>query len=143
MAQTAQKIIQGAGVTTVYSKIFPAENPDYRAGADQAASLTPPLMLIGAVDVPSVSSFMTAFKQQHFNPKVLPAGVTGSVAIVNPKPAGTTADLRAQGRKTLCAAPASRPHEPRPSPSWPPPAWPPAASARPAPPITAGPAAPP
>ena len=68
MAQTAQKIIQGAGVTTVYSKIFLAENPDYRAGADQAASLTP-LMLIGAVDVPSVSSFMTAFKQQHFNPE--------------------------------------------------------------------------
>jgi hypothetical protein len=120
MAQAAREIIQEAGVTTVCSKIFLAGNPDYRAGADQAASL--PLILIGAVDVPSVSSFMTAFKQQHFNPKVLPAGVTGSVAIVNPKPAGATADLRAQGRTRLCTAPASRPHEPRPSPSWPPPA---------------------
>jgi hypothetical protein len=122
MAQTAQEIIQGAGVTTVYSKIFLAENPDYRAGADQAAPLTPPLMLIGAVDVPSVSSFMTTFKQQHFNPKVLPAVATGSVTIVNPRPAGATADLRTQERKGLCAAPASRPYEPRPSPSWPPPA---------------------
>jgi hypothetical protein len=120
MAQTAQEIIQGAGVTTVYSKIFLAENPDYRAGADQAAPLTPPLMLIGAV--PSVSSFMTTFKQQHFNPKVLPAVATGSVTIVNPRPAGATADLRTQERKGLCAAPASRPYEPRPSPSWPPPA---------------------
>jgi hypothetical protein len=30
MAQTAQEIIQEAGVTTVCSKIFLAENPDYR-----------------------------------------------------------------------------------------------------------------
>jgi len=43
MARAAQEIIQEAGVTTVCSKIFLAGNPDYRAGADQAASLTPPL----------------------------------------------------------------------------------------------------
>jgi len=73
MVQTAQKIIQGAGVKTVYSKVFPAENPDYKAGADQIASLKPQLVLIGSVDVPTVSSFMNAFKQQHFNPKILGA----------------------------------------------------------------------
>jgi hypothetical protein len=146
MARTAQKIIQGAGVQTVYSKIFPAGNPDDKAGAYQVASLKPQLVVIGAVDVPTGSSFVNAFKQQHVSPKVLPAGATGSVAIVNPQPAGATADLRTQGRNGLCAAPASRPYEPRPSPSWPPPAWPPAASApltpR-APPAAADPAAPP
>jgi hypothetical protein len=129
MVRTAQKIIQGAGVEAVHSKIFPARNPGGQADADQTAWLKPRLMLIGAVDVPSVS-LMNAFRQQHFNPKLLPAG---SMAIVNPEPAGATADLRAQGRKGLCAAPASRPYEARPSPSWPPPAWPPAVPGPPAP----------
>ena len=68
MAQTAQKIIQGAGVTTVYSKIFLAENPDCRAGADQAAP-PPPLMLIGAVDVPSVSSFIDRVQAAALQPE--------------------------------------------------------------------------
>ena len=71
MVQTAQAIIQKAGVKTVYSKIFPAENPDYKAGADQVASLHPDLVLLGAVDVPTVSSFMNAFMQQHYTPKIL------------------------------------------------------------------------
>ncbi|HUZ38866.1 MAG TPA: amino acid ABC transporter substrate-binding protein [Streptosporangiaceae bacterium] len=71
MVQTAQAIIQKAGVKTVYSKIFPAENPDYKAGADQVAALHPDLVLLGAVDVPTVSSFMNAFMQQHYTPKIL------------------------------------------------------------------------
>ena len=73
MVQTAQKIIEAAGVKTAYSKIFPAENPDFKAGADQVASLHPDLVLLGAVDVPTVSAFMNAFKQQHYNPNVLGA----------------------------------------------------------------------
>jgi branched-chain amino acid transport system substrate-binding protein len=73
MVQTAQAIIQKAGVKTVYSKIFPAENPDYKAGADQIASLHPDLVLLGSVDVPTVQSFMNAFMQQHYNPKILGA----------------------------------------------------------------------
>jgi branched-chain amino acid transport system substrate-binding protein len=73
MVQTAQHIMEAAGVKTVYSKIFPAENPDYKAGADQVASLHPDLVLLGAVDVPTVASFMNAFMQQHFNPKMLAA----------------------------------------------------------------------
>ena len=73
MVQTAQAIIQKAGVRTVYSKIFPAENPDYKAGADQIASLHPDLVLLGSVDVPTVQSFMNAFMQQHYAPKILGA----------------------------------------------------------------------
>jgi branched-chain amino acid transport system substrate-binding protein len=73
MVQHAQQILQSAGVKTVYSKIFPAENPDYKAGADQVASLHPDLVLIGSVDVPTVSSFLTAFQQQHYTPKMLAA----------------------------------------------------------------------
>jgi branched-chain amino acid transport system substrate-binding protein len=73
MVQTAQHIIEQAGVRTVYSKIFPAENPDYKAGADQVASLHPDLVLLGSVDVPTVSAFMNAFEQQHFTPKILGA----------------------------------------------------------------------
>ena len=73
MVQNAQAIIQAAGVKTVYSKVFPAENPDYKAGADQIAALHPDLVLLGSVDVPTVSSFMNAFMQQHYNPKILGA----------------------------------------------------------------------
>ena len=32
MTQTAQAILQKAGIKTVYSKIFPAENPDLQGG---------------------------------------------------------------------------------------------------------------
>jgi branched-chain amino acid transport system substrate-binding protein len=73
MVQTAQAILVKAGVRTVYSKIFPAENPAYKAGADQIAALKPDMVVIGSPDVPGVQSIMQAFMQQHFNPKILAA----------------------------------------------------------------------
>jgi branched-chain amino acid transport system substrate-binding protein len=73
MVQTAQGILQKAGVKTVYSKIFPAENPAYKAGADQIAALHPDMVVIGSPDVPGVQSIMQAFEQQHYNPKILAA----------------------------------------------------------------------
>jgi branched-chain amino acid transport system substrate-binding protein len=73
MTQTAQGILQKAGVKTVYAHIFPAENPDYKAGADQVASTGAQLVILGTVDVPTVSAFITAFEQQHYNPKILAA----------------------------------------------------------------------
>src|SRR5437773_9625396 len=73
MVQTAQSILQKAGVKTVYSKIFPAENPAYKAGADQIAALKPDMVVIGSPDVPGVQSIMQAFMQQHYNPKILAA----------------------------------------------------------------------
>jgi branched-chain amino acid transport system substrate-binding protein len=73
MVQNAQKILQAAGIKTVYSKIFPAENPSYKAGADQMAALKPDMVVIGSPDVPGVQAIMQALMQQHFTPKILAA----------------------------------------------------------------------
>ncbi len=56
------------GVKTVYSKIFPEEVSAYKAPADDVAATGAQLVMLGSTDVPTVSSFMTAFEQQHYNP---------------------------------------------------------------------------
>ena len=73
MVQTAQQILQNAGIKTVYDKIFPAENPAFKAGADQMAALKPDMVVIGSPDVPGVQAIMKALMQQHFSPKILAA----------------------------------------------------------------------
>ena len=73
MTQTAQAILQKAGVKTVYSKIYPAENPDYKAGADAVAATNAQMVVLGAVDVPTSAAFIQAFEQQHYNPKIFAA----------------------------------------------------------------------
>jgi branched-chain amino acid transport system substrate-binding protein len=73
MVQNAQKILQNAGIKTVYSKIFPAENPAYKAGADQMAAKKPDMVVVGSPDVPGVQAIMQALMQQHFTPKILAA----------------------------------------------------------------------
>ena len=73
MVQTAQSILQKAGIKTVYSKIFPAENPAYKAGGDQIAGLKPDMVVIGSPDVPGVQAVMQALMTQHFTPKILAA----------------------------------------------------------------------
>src|SRR6516162_4131373 len=71
--QNAQAILQKAGIKTVYSKIFPAENPAYKAGADQMAAMKPDMVVVGSPDVPGVQAVMQALMQQHFTPKILAA----------------------------------------------------------------------
>ena len=66
---SAQKILQAAGVKTVYSKVFPAEVTDYTPIAGQVARAKPDVVLLGSVDVPTVSAFVHAFIQQHYSPK--------------------------------------------------------------------------
>jgi branched-chain amino acid transport system substrate-binding protein len=73
MVQTAQQILVKAGVKTVYSQIYPAENPDLHAGADAVAASGAQMVVLGSVDVPTVSAFMTAFEQQHYNPMIMAA----------------------------------------------------------------------
>ena len=73
MTQTAQAILQKAGVKTVYSKVFPAENPDYKAGADAVAATNAQMVVLGAVDVPTSAAFIQAFEQQHYNPMIMAA----------------------------------------------------------------------
>jgi branched-chain amino acid transport system substrate-binding protein len=73
MTQTAQAILQKAGVRTVYSKIYPAENPDFKAGADAVAATGAQMVVLGSVDVPTATAFIQAFEQQHYNPKIFAA----------------------------------------------------------------------
>ena len=68
--QLAQQKLQALGVRTVYSKIFPAENASYKPAADQVAATGAQAVLLGSTDVPTVSAFMQAFEQQHYNPKM-------------------------------------------------------------------------
>jgi branched-chain amino acid transport system substrate-binding protein len=65
----AQQIMSAAGVKTVLSKVFPAEVTDYTPIATQVSSAKPDLVVLGSVDVPTVSAFVHSFVQQHFNPK--------------------------------------------------------------------------
>jgi len=73
MVQAAKAILVKAGIKTVYSKIFPAENPAYKAGADAMAAMKPDMVVIGSPDVPGVQAIMQALMQQHFTPKILAA----------------------------------------------------------------------
>jgi branched-chain amino acid transport system substrate-binding protein len=66
----AQSMLQGAGVKTVSSKVFPAEVTDFTPIASQIATTKADLVVLGSVDVPTVSAFVHAFIQQHYNPKM-------------------------------------------------------------------------
>jgi branched-chain amino acid transport system substrate-binding protein len=68
--QLAQQRLKALGVKTVYSKIFPAENASYKPAADQVAATGAQAVVLGSTDVPTVSAFMQAFEQQHYNPKM-------------------------------------------------------------------------
>jgi len=52
-------------VKTVYSKVFPAEVTDFLPIADAVASSHAQVVVLGSVDVPTVSAFMQAFEQAH------------------------------------------------------------------------------
>ncbi len=68
--QLTQSELQPLGITTKYSNIFPEEVADYKAPADDVASSKPDAVVLGSTDVPTVSAFMSAFEQQHYNPKI-------------------------------------------------------------------------
>ena len=73
MVQAAQTVIQNAGIHTVYSKVFPAEVTDFTPIADAVAASHAQVVVLGSVDVPTVSAFMQAFEQAHYSPKVFVA----------------------------------------------------------------------
>ena len=68
--QLAQSKLQPLGIKTKYSKIFPEEVPDYAPNADLVAATGAQMVVLGSTDVPTVASFMKAFEQQHYNPKI-------------------------------------------------------------------------
>src|SRR5580700_10195367 len=71
--QRAQSELQPLGIKTLYSKIFPEEEPDYLPNADIVAGKKPQAVILGSVDVPTVAAFMKGFEEQHYNPKVFVA----------------------------------------------------------------------
>src|ERR1039457_6010956 len=66
----AEQILASAGIRTVYNKCFPAEVSAYKPAADQVAATGAQMVVLGSPDVPTVSGFMQAFEQQHYNPKI-------------------------------------------------------------------------
>jgi branched-chain amino acid transport system substrate-binding protein len=66
----AQSIMQAAGIKTLSSTVFPAEVTDFTPIASKAAGQKADVFVLGSVDVPTVSSFIHAFIQQHYNPKI-------------------------------------------------------------------------
>jgi branched-chain amino acid transport system substrate-binding protein len=68
--QRTQGQLQPLGIRTAYSQVFPEEVADYKAPADDVATSKAQAVVLGSTDVPTVSAFMSAFEQQHYNPKV-------------------------------------------------------------------------
>jgi branched-chain amino acid transport system substrate-binding protein len=68
--QLMQQMLQADGIKTVYSKSFPEEVTDYKPIADNVAAAGAQAIVLGSVDVPTVSAFIKAFAQQHYNPKI-------------------------------------------------------------------------
>ena len=68
--QRAQSELEPLGIKTKYSKVFPEEVPDYAPNADLVAATGAQMVVLGSTDVPTVASFMKAFEQQHYNPKI-------------------------------------------------------------------------
>jgi branched-chain amino acid transport system substrate-binding protein len=83
--QFAQQKLAAAGIKSVYSKVFPAEPTQYKGIADQVAASKAQVVVLGSVDVPTITAFTQAFVQQRYNPKVFiaTAGPDQGTAYVN------------------------------------------------------------
>jgi branched-chain amino acid transport system substrate-binding protein len=68
--ETAQRALQAIGIRTVYSHTFDEKVSAYRAPADQVAASNAQIVVLGSTDVPTVSTFMQAFEQQHYQPQI-------------------------------------------------------------------------
>jgi branched-chain amino acid transport system substrate-binding protein len=88
----AERILKAAGIKTVYSSVFPAEATDYSSIADTVAAKKAQVVILGSVDVPTVSAFMLAFEQAHYQPKafIATAGPDQGAAFVKTVHASNT-----------------------------------------------------
>jgi branched-chain amino acid transport system substrate-binding protein len=69
----AQSILVGAGIQTVYTSA-PYQKTSaaaLAADADKVAAAHPDIVLIGSVDVPTVSAFINEFKRLRFSPQMI------------------------------------------------------------------------
>ena len=97
--EKARALLQAAGIRTVYDQVFPAEDTDYAPIAQNVASTHADIVVLGSVDVPTVSAFMQAFEQDHFNPKaiVAAAGPDQGAAFVSSVGAANTDGMMVPG----------------------------------------------
>jgi branched-chain amino acid transport system substrate-binding protein len=68
--QLAQTMLKRVNVQTVYTQLFPEKAPDTKTTADQVAASGADVVVLGSTDVPVVATFMQAFEQQHYTPKL-------------------------------------------------------------------------
>jgi branched-chain amino acid transport system substrate-binding protein len=69
----AQSKLTAIGIKSVYYRVFPAEPTQYKGIADQVAASKAQVVILGSVDVPTITAFTQAFVQQHYNPEVFAA----------------------------------------------------------------------
>jgi branched-chain amino acid transport system substrate-binding protein len=72
VVKQAQQLI-GSKLQTVYNNVFPAELTDFTSIADAVAASKAQVVVLGSVDVPTVSAFMQAFEQAHYTPEAFVA----------------------------------------------------------------------
>ena len=65
----AKKIMEAAGIKTVYFNVFGSEVTDFTPIASAVAATNADVVMLGSVDVPTASAFIQDFAQQHYNPK--------------------------------------------------------------------------
>lgn len=97
--EKARQVLQAAGIRTVYSQVFPAEVTDYTPIADNVAATNADIVVLGSVDVPTVSAFIQAFAQQHYNPRafIAAAGPDQGSAFVSAVGASNTGGVMVPG----------------------------------------------
>ena len=84
--QTAQTIMQTAGVHTVYSNSAnPITATNLAPYASAVAALKPDAVVLGSVDVPTVLAFIHVFEAAHYTPKmfIAAAGPDQGLAFLN------------------------------------------------------------
>jgi branched-chain amino acid transport system substrate-binding protein len=68
--QLAETRLSNLGVKTVYTNIFPEDPSQYKPQAMQVAASGAQIVVLGSTDVPTVSTFMQVFEQEHYTPKL-------------------------------------------------------------------------
>jgi branched-chain amino acid transport system substrate-binding protein len=65
---SARAILEAAGVSTAYYKVYPAETTDFTPIAAGMVNAKAQVVVTGTL-LPDVSAFIQAFHQQHYNPQ--------------------------------------------------------------------------
>jgi branched-chain amino acid transport system substrate-binding protein len=67
---TAKSILENAGVSTVFYKVYPAETSDFTPIAAGIINAKADIVVTGTL-LPDIAAFIQDFRQQHYNPQAL------------------------------------------------------------------------